>query len=179
MAGEPGNPPPALVDRAYDVGAHATAAPAAPATFADRRGLIRAFGIIQIVFGGICALMTVVMIAVVRMMKVEAGAMIAGLVYAIPATNLLVTGIGSVKIARWARLATIISACLWLPLMLLAAVGVAIAPRNNLGPNGSGLAIFGIVMVLMLLLILALPVTLIVVYTRPSVRATFEGRQAS
>ena len=61
----PGDPPPGeLVDRAYDVGAFATAgveAAAPDAPLPERRGLIRALGIILIVFGAICALMTVVM----------------------------------------------------------------------------------------------------------------------
>lgn len=179
----PSDPPPGeLVDRAYDVGAFATAgveAAAPDAPLPERRGLIRALGIILIVFGAICALMTVVMVFVMaRMLSKQPAMMLAGLVYAIPAANLLVMGIGSVRIARWARRGTLISAGIWLPFMLLAVAGMLIAPGRTF-PTARGEAlILGIVMVPTALFVLGLPITLLVAFTRPSVRATFERRQA-
>jgi hypothetical protein len=176
----PGDPPPGeLVDRAYHVGAYATAGTAPePASLPERRGLIRTLGIILIVCGAICALMAVVMVFVMaRMLHGEPAMMLTSLVYAVPAANLLVMGIGSVRISRWARRGTLISAGIWLPLMLFAVAGVVLAPRTF--PKGGGEAIMlGVVMVPMLAFMVGLPITLLVAYTRPSVRATFERRQA-
>ena len=177
----PGDPPPGeLIDRAYDVGAFATAgvqAAAPDAPLPERRGLIRALGIILIVFGAICALMTVVMVFVMaRMLSKQPAMMLAGLVYAIPAANLLVMGIGSVRIARWARRGTLISAGIWLPLMLLPIAGL-VMNQGRAFPKGGEAVMLGIVMVPMVLFMLGLPITLLVAYTRASVRATFEQRR--
>jgi len=175
----PGDPPPGeLVDRAYDVGAFATAGTApAPAALPDRRGVIRTLGIILIVCGAICALMTVVMVFVMaRMIHGEPAMMLTSLIYAVPAANLLVMGIGSVKISRWARRGTLISAGIWLPLMLLPIAGL-VMNQGRAFPKGGEAVMLGIVMVPMVLFMLGLPITLLVAYTRASVRATFEQRR--
>ena len=164
-----------LIDRAYGVGEHAvTAAPAAPA-IVNRRGAILALGVTLIVIGGFFGLMTVGAIVMGMGASPTKGPVaLVGLIYAIPTANLLLCGIGSVRIAPWARRATIISAGLWLGLGLIVLLGMAFA----IGIKGLGneTAIVGVVMVPMFLIWLGMPVTLIVVYTRPSVRATFEGR---
>ena len=46
------DPPDSLVDRAYVVGGHATDAAAVSGVLPNRRGVIVALGIIQIVIGG-------------------------------------------------------------------------------------------------------------------------------
>ena len=107
-----GDRPDELVDRAYRVG-EAAVAPVVAATAGDRTVTIRVLGIIQIVFGALCAVVAAG--ALIAMSAIAPGhALIAGLVYAIPAANLLIDGIGSVRIARWARRATLISAFVWL-----------------------------------------------------------------
>jgi hypothetical protein len=169
-----GDRPNDLVERAYDVGAFAVANPAAAATV-DRRGVILALGVIQIVLGGLAGIVAAG--ALVGMMSVSQGRVriLPALGYVAPVVNLLVTGIGSVSNARWARRATLISAGIWLTLMLFAATFL-------LGSGDSGLlgreeaAPFAAMVVPVLLVALALPIVLLVVYTRPSVRATFERR---
>jgi hypothetical protein len=164
-----------LLDRAYGVGDHALASSPPPAA-ANRRGAILALGIIQIVIGGIFALVTLGTV-ITAATSSRAPMMLAGLVYGIPTANLLLCGIGSVRIAPWARRATIISAAVWLGLMLILVGGIAIASGFKGFAMGRGeAAMLGMVMVPLFLLWLALPIVLIVVYTRPSVRATFESR---
>jgi hypothetical protein len=164
-----GDRPDELVDRAYRVG-EAAVAPVAAAAGGDRTVMIRVLGIIQIVFGGLCAVAAAgALVAVSRI--AHGAAMAAGLVYAIPAANLLTTGIGSVRIARWARRATLISAVVWLALIGIAGGAVTFGHVGGMG--------YELVLVDGLLAIaLAFAVLLVVFYTRPGVRATFEGRQA-
>ena len=174
-----GDRPNDLVDRAYQVGASAVADPAAadPVAPPDRRGAIRALGIIQIVLGGLTGLLAagVFVLAAVGPNHMAA---LAGVAYAVPAVNLLVTGIGSVKLARWARRATLISAGVWLGLMLLAIAAQLIVRKGGFGMGRGETALVTVIMLPVLLVVLALPIVLIVVYTRPSVRATFERRAA-
>jgi len=171
----PDDPPPTgLVDRAYSVGGHATDGAAPAAALPDRTGLIRALGIVQIVFGGLCVLLTG---GIVFVLKTPVSA----IVYAAAATNLLVTGIGSVRLRRSARRATIISAAIWLVFVGIGLVATAyvLISQRGFGATGRPLAMGLAFAAMAALFVLALPVVLIVAYTRPSVRATFEGRQAS
>lgn len=156
-----------IVDRAYQVGDSATAA---TVPLADRRGLIRGLGIVQIVLGILCCAGFMMMFGLAA--QDAATPLSVLLIYGIPAANLLLTGIGSVKLARWSRRATLISAALWLGLIVL------VEGRSlSLGFRGmtyemwltSGILLAG----------LALAIVLIVAYTRPSVRATFERGQTS
>ena len=161
-----------LLDRAYGVGDHALASP--PAT-ANRRGAILAMGIILIVIGAIFAVVTLgtVIMAASTSRPLMA---FAGLIYGIPTANLLLCGIGSVRIASWARRATIVSAAVWLGLVVIILVILAItAGVGGFGMGSGEAAMVGVIMVPAFLLWLALPIVLIVVYTRPSVRATFES----
>jgi len=162
-----GDRPSDLVDRAYRVGNAATAE-TAPA--ANRRALIRALGIIQIVLGTLCSAGFMMMFGLGSSdASVPAPVL---LIYGIPAANLLLTGIASVKLATWARWTTLISAIIWLAL-----IGFVLARSVWLGFRGmtyemwltSGVLLAGA----------ALAIALIVAYTRPSVRATFERRQLS
>jgi hypothetical protein len=154
-----------LFDRAYRVGDAAVATPPTPPV-GDGRGLIRALGIVQIVLGGLSCLGLLVVVGV----ALYAGTvplLAGGLIYGAPAANLLSTGIGSVRLAPWARLATLISAFLWLGLIALAAAALILRPS---GGNGYERFMSGA----FLFVALALSLVLIVVYTRPSVRAAFE-----
>jgi len=94
------------------------------------------------------------------------------IIYGIPAANLLLTGIGAVKVARWARRATLISASIWVGLIVaLAAWPVWHSFRGM--PYEAWLAL-GV-----LFAGLAFAIGLIVAYTRASVRATFERGHTS
>jgi hypothetical protein len=169
-----GVPPTGLVDRAYSVGGHATDTAAVSGDLPDRRGLIRALGIIQIVVGGICALMTAGMVFA---LNVHAGS----IAYGVATVNLMATGIGSVRLIRSARRATIISAAIWLVLVGISLVAFfyMVVVQRGFGFDGRPLAMGLVFAGLMALFLVGLPVVLIAVYTRPSVRATFERNQAS
>jgi hypothetical protein len=174
-----GDRPRDLVDRAYQVGDAATAAPAPTATYPDRRGVIRALGIIQIVFGGIAGLLALIVFAG-GALGTRREMMVLSVAYAVPAANFLFTGIGSVRIARWARLATLISAGIWLALILLVSASFVLMSRTRaFGMSGGEATLMSVILVPLGAIALALPIVHIVVYTRPSVRATFARRQAS
>lgn len=170
MAGDRGDE---LIERAYGVGDSALAS---PPVVANRRGAILTLGIIQIVIGAIFAVVTLGVVIMAATMS-RAPMMLAGLIYGIPTANLLLCGIGSVRLAPWARRATIISAAVWLGLVviLLVAAGIG-ASVSGFGMGRGEAAMVGVFMVPVFLLWLALPIVLIIVYTRPSVRATFESR---
>jgi hypothetical protein len=161
----PGDSPSDLVDRADRVGDAAVPAPTAPPV-GDGRGLIRAFGIVQIVFGGLCCLGLLV-VAAVALYAGTVRLLAGSLIYGIPAANLLSTGIGSIRLAPWARLATLISAFLWLGLIGLAG---AVLLFSRSGGNGYERFMLGA----FLFVALALALVLIAVYTRPSLCAAFE-----
>jgi hypothetical protein len=174
-----GDRPNELVDRAYQVGAFADPAAAAPGAAVDRRGTIRALGIIQIVVGGISALFASFVLVTVIVSHQNPASLAASVFYGLPAVNLFVTGIGSVKIAPWARRVTIVSAGVWLGIVLLAVGGLVVAAVvTGFGVGRRELTLASAVAAPVVLVSLALPIVLIVVYTRPSVRATFERRAA-
>ncbi|HXU05740.1 MAG TPA: hypothetical protein VN903_32515 [Polyangia bacterium] len=186
MRGEQSSPAPhapkELVDRAYQVGAAATAvaaaapavADAAPPWFVDRRGLIRALGIVQIVLGAICGVLTLAALGL------SGGKPVLGLgVYAVATANFLTTGIGSVRLARWARRATVISAGVWLPVMVVAIVAFWRALQITLGAADGDYSPDLTIFYLAALIAVGAPFGLLMAYTRPSVRETFERRQAS
>jgi hypothetical protein len=172
-----GDPPNDLVDRAYQVGASAVATPdaAAAAATVDRRAVILALGVIQIVLGAFSGLMGAAMLVGYAIGSKSMIGSLPGLAYLAPVINLLVTGIGSVSHARWARRATLISAGIWLTLMLFAAAVLLGSGDSGLLGRGEA-AGFAVMVVPVLLVALALPIVLLAVYTRPSVRATFERR---
>jgi hypothetical protein len=139
-----------------------------PNELPDRRGLILALGIVQIVLGALCGLLMLAVVVFERI-SVEFGTMLLG--YAVPTLNLLLMGIGSVRIQSWARRATLISAFFWLGLLAIA--GGALMSGQIVGNSYERFMVGAV-----LILALALAVALIVAYTRPSVRATFERRRA-
>jgi hypothetical protein len=172
----PGGDPNGLLEKAYDagdVGAEDRSGPPA------RLGTIRALGIIQIVMGALCVL---VVLASVGLAAKTHTPPIAALFYGLAAANLLVTGIGTVRIAPWARRATVISAWIWLSIMVLGIGAMVFGfAANRMGGLGRGeLTMVAVIVVPLAMIMLGLPILLIAVLTRPAVRATFErGRQAS
>jgi len=90
----------------------------------DRSGMLLALGIIQIVLGGLAALLSLLGLAMGLMAPMRAhpiGSLVPMLIYSVPAANLLATGIGTVAFRAWARPATLISSGIWLA---IAAVGL-------------------------------------------------------
>jgi hypothetical protein len=174
VAAVAGDGPNGSVERTYDVGNYATAEQVAPAVV-DRGGAIRALGIVQVVLGGLLSLL-VLFVIVSAVVSSKPPVLVAGAVYALPAANLLAMGIGSLKLAPWARLGTLISAGVWLGLGLMAAVGLLVASRLQLGMSRHETALAGVVIVPIMLIWVALPIVLIIVYTRPRARAAFARR---
>jgi hypothetical protein len=86
-----------------------------------------------------------------------------------------------VRIAPWARRATLISAWIWLCIMLFGVAVIVIGLVHGGMHIGRGEMIMAAVVGVPLLAIaLGLPILLIAQFTRPGVRATFErGRQTS
>jgi hypothetical protein len=174
LVGVPGDQPRELVNRAYEVGASAIAAAAPPATV-SRRGTILALGIIQIVLGSLCGIGALFGAFAAR--TTGGGVILMAAIYSLPAANLLITGIGSVKVARWARRATVISAGIWLGLGAVVTTGMLIMIfTGRFGVSRGEGRMLGVAATPLLLIWLALPIVLIVLYTRPAVRATFERR---
>jgi hypothetical protein len=160
-----GERPNELVDRAYQVGGAALAA--APAPAGERRTAIRAVGIVQIVLGGLCGLLALLLAATVE--RRNDGSAIA---CAVPAINLLVAGIGVVKLASWGRRATLISAIVWL--VLLAGFGAIVLLGPDSGPGDTSWEEAKVGAVPMLVGWAAMPILLIVFFTRRRVRAAFQ-----
>ena len=168
--------PNGLLEKAYDAGGLDGADRAAPPA---RRGTIRTLGIIQIVVGGLCVL---VALGAVGVSAKSHQPPVGSIFYVLAAANLLTTGIGSVRIAPWARRATLISAWIWLCIMVLG-VGAMVIGGVISGGFGMGrgeLFMVAVVAVPVAIVMLGLPILLIAMFTRPAVRATFErGRQTS
>lgn len=92
--------------------------------FKDRKTALVVFGILQIILGGLCALLVPFMI--IGMLasaflddtsapQMQTGAMISGLLfYVLAAAWFISMGIGSIKTRRWARALILVSAWLWL-----------------------------------------------------------------
>jgi uncharacterized membrane protein YidH (DUF202 family) len=154
-----------LVDRAYQVGD--TALAAAPEPAGDPRAAILALAVVQIVLGGLFALLALVMTA-----DTENRDYSAAIGFSVPAINLLATGIGGTVRARWARRATVISAIVWLALLALFGLAVLVAgaspPDDTSWEEGKAFAIP------VLVGWAVLPIVLIVFFTRPRVRAAFQ-----
>jgi hypothetical protein len=153
-----GESPRELVDRAYAVGAFATAS---PSVLPDRRGVIRRFGIVQITLGIMSGLVAVLILLAV---DADRKVLLFTLMYAAAAANLLWTGLGSTSLASWAPRATVISASIWLGFVLL-----AVAVQLIRGPLRVNM-----IKVPLYVGAVAFAIVLIIVYTRSSVRATFE-----
>jgi hypothetical protein len=90
----------------------------------DRKAGLVFFGILQIILGGICAIIVLMMIiamikgtthANIPARSVSAGEMMpGGMLYALAAVWLIWMGIGSIKVRRWARALILVSSWLWL-----------------------------------------------------------------
>ena len=97
------------------------------------------------------------------------------LVYLVPSANLLVTGIGTVRFRRWARLATLISAGIWLGLGTLMIASLVIAV--GLAPHHAvGLSELFVISSVMAIPFFGLSITILVLYTRSGVQATLDRR---
>jgi hypothetical protein len=160
-----------------------------PPPVKNRRGLLIAFGIVQILIACLLFLMTL-LAALLPMAAVNqrpasaisptALAVVIFLVYGIPAVIFLVLGIGSIRAKNWARIGTLIISWIWLAFgvmqmfvvfFLLPSVLRSLPPQPNQPPNLEQAVVAGAA-VFFGAFFVVLPAIFLAVYHSKHVRAT-------
>lgn len=166
-----------------------------PATFAhhDRSGGLIAMGILLVMLGLACLLMTGFMAFAMSMARhvpeaasVNASQMIAAVaIYLILSAFFLWTGIGTILARRWARALVLATSILWLAmgaltLLMIAFIAptsgrawVADMPAEARAPLVVGLIVAG---VFLAIIYIAIPLVLVLFFRSPHVKATCEAR---
>ncbi len=168
--------------------------PAAPAgtDFKDRRTGLIVFGILEMVLGGLAALMIPLMLlgqlltAATTHEPQPLRLIIPGVIfYALVAVALIWFGIGSCKARRWARALSLTLAWSWLAIgvvtmaamaFLLPDIFNAAQPQGRALPESARLAVLLVTMLFTGALFVAVPAVLVVFYASRHVRATCEAR---
>jgi len=165
--------------------------------FKDMRTGLIAFGVIQIIFGGFCALLIPFMIlgmlvstisgkgTTAPIAPMNARMMVPGvLFYAILAIWFIWMGIGSIKARRWARALILVSSSLW----LIGGIGVLIfmlllMPRmydqmakNTQMPPAAVLVMKSMMIGFMTVFYVVIPAVFVLFYKSKNVKATCEFR---
>lgn len=164
------------------------------ADFQDRKTRLVVFGILQVIFGGLCALLVPFMIlGIVMSATLKKGAaespslqmIIPGILfYVLLAVWFIWMGIGSIKTKRWARALILISSWLWLITGTLGFIFVQLflsAMYDKAGETGqmpkNMAMIMKCVMIMFLAVIYAvIPGLLVLFYSGRDVKATCEHR---
>lgn len=161
--------------------------PSSQPAFADRRAGLIVFGVLEILFGCLCALMLplmwvgLAMNAKVTGTPVDHGAIVSGvLIYGSMAVVLIWLGIGSIMCRRWARALTLIVSWSWLLVgVMVAGFSVALMPRVletvQAGPGKAGIIFMFVFLGIILLVI---PGVLTCFYQGRNVKATCEARDS-
>lgn len=172
--------------------------PTAPAVltvldFKNRRTGLIVFGILEILLGGLAALLIPLMIfgqvmaAQVTHEPTPLRQIIPGVViYGIAAGALIGLGIGSCKIRRWARALSLIVAWSWLAMGIISigAMGfflpsilkTAPQPQGQALPESAMLVVMLVTMLFMGILFVVVPGVLVIFYQSRHVRATCEAQ---
>ena len=177
-----------------------TAKPAAtpPALYRDRSTGLVVFGIIQIVLGGLAALLIPVLLLGAVFSRRMGGGLPAGSTvlsvasYALAAIGLITLGVGSIRARRWARALTLILSWIWLvsgslgtialtallPPAFMAAFSAAAAnnPEAPSLPRGLIAVILTVVIVACAVFMVVLPIAFVVFYRREDVAETVKNR---
>lgn len=146
----------------------------------QRTGLI-VFGAIQILLGGLCAAMLVLIAAVGFLAPSALGdvdrnsIMTGAILYLVMAVILIWLGIGSVLCRRWARTLVLILAWSWLLLGVMT-VALVIWFALTLPMEGITGVFFAIALTLTGVFLLMLPGAMVFFYRRPQVQETCEAR---
>lgn len=172
----------------------AAPAPAVP-NFKDRRTGLIVFGILEIVMGGLAALMIPLMIlgqvmaARLNQEQPPLRQMVPAMgVYVIVAAVLITLGIGSCKTRRWARALSLIVAWSWLGMGVITMVAMAFflpsilnvpQPQGQALPESARVVVMVVSMLFMGMLFLVVPGVLVWFYRSRHVKATCEARDAS
>ena len=169
-------------------GARASVPP--PPVYRDRGGLLRFFGVVEILIGCLCALLGVLGTLVLSLsarigVPPEPAApprllWVNLLVYAAAATFLITMGIGTLRAKRWARVLMLITSWPVLVTFVLGTIWIAVlmpglmARSPDASPEAARIAM--IVIVVFSALLALVPLSFILFYSGRNVRATFENR---
>src|SRR5262245_14580505 len=156
----------------------------------DRSGLLMFFGIVEILIGAMCLLFAAgSLLMMAAMLPADAGpkATAIGLwlnvIVYLGAGGFLVTmGIGTIRAKRWARALMLLTSWPVFVTFLFCGVGMAMLmpaflemmPQTPGQPDTRG--VVQVVVLLVFLFLTLVPLSFIVFYNRPNVRATFEAR---
>ncbi len=172
--------------------------PYEPAVYRDRSGGLVAFGIVQIVLGGLTSL-AIPFLLLGALLSGRAGAgmplrsyAVTVLSYAFAAALLITMGVGSIRARRWARTLSLIVSWAWLlfgiimtvfvtvmlPTSFLAAFQKAAASNPNASgmPTGFLAVILTIVIVFFAIFLVVVPLVLLLFYRRKDVQETVKRR---
>lgn len=164
-----------------------SASPAAP-DFKDRRTWLIAFGIAEILLGGLCALFVPLMILGQTMTAKATGgspdyrmAVPGVMMYGLLAVAFVSLGIGSIRCRRWARALMLILSWSWLSIGVIA-VGTLFLlwPKmaETMPPGAKEIALVAAAVIWSVIFIL-LPGLLVFFYSGRQVKATVEARDAT
>ncbi len=161
-------------------------APLPVAEFRDRSTLLLAAGIVEILLGGVCALMVPLMLWGWAMSAQMGGGqlnyqmMAPGVVmYGLLAVTLVWLGIGSIMGRRWARALSLILSWSWLLVGVASLISMFFVLPKVLGNAAGGvpvMAVMLIVAVFMGVIFILIPGALVLCYRSPHVKATCEVR---
>jgi len=162
--------------------------------FKDRKTGLLVFGILQIIFGGFCALMVPFMIfGMIASAVLDNSAaapmsptmMIpAFLLYTLMAVWFICMGIGSIKARRWARALVLVSSCLWLISGISGVIFMLLLMPDMYGQMGESEQIPPVVARIMKYVMagfmtvfyVIIPAALVLFYRSKNVKATCEFR---
>lgn len=165
-----------------------------PLEFKDRRTGLVVFGILEILLGGLCALLIVLLLFVFVLASRSAtvrtpggygfvgevhGLGVAATLYGLLAVAFVWLGIGSIRCRRWARALSLILSWSWLlggisALCFFVVFQRAFIAKGMIAPAAN--LIMGIILAFQAILLVALPLAMVFFYQNKDVKATCEAR---
>jgi hypothetical protein len=166
--------------------------PIPPPKIKDRRTSLIVFGILQILLGCLCVLLTAAMVFGQAMVARTTGnpmdirlLLPVLVIYCGLAAVFVSLGVGSMKCRRWARALTLVLAWPWLCTGLISVPIFAVLlpkmlagslPQGQALPPGTAAVIFTVQLIVISVLFILIPLALVLTYRGPHVKATCEIR---
>ncbi len=187
----PGPQPPSDPSSPYASPLSQSAFPGPQAVYKDRTVGLVLFGILEILLGGLCALLVPLIalsmvMAAQRVTPTDPRMMIPGMmVYVVMAVVLIWLGIGSVRCRRWARALSLVLAWLWLVIgiaamafciVLMPGMYEAMGQQGKAPPREFLLVVETITFGMLGCIYVVLPGALVLFYQSRHVRATCEAK---
>jgi hypothetical protein len=169
-----------------------------PEAYRDRSTGLVVFGIVQIVLGGLAALLVPLVLLSAVFSRRMGGGLPAGSTvlsvegYALAAIGLITLGAGSIRARRWARALTLILSWIWLVFGSLGTIAMAVLlptafmagftaatasnPEAPSLPRGVIAVILTVVIVVCAVFMVVLPIAFVVFYGRKDVEETVQHR---